>query len=109
MYGTSASCPAFASIIAIINEQRYAQGKKSIGFLNPTLYKNADVLNDIVGGSNPNCGTQGFTAVPGWDPVTGYVFTKCISPMCRLLICGNPRSLGTPNVPRMLQLFLKMT
>ena len=29
------------------------------------------VFNDIVNGSNPGCGTKGFQAAPGWDPVTG--------------------------------------
>ncbi|KDQ18021.1 hypothetical protein BOTBODRAFT_104857, partial [Botryobasidium botryosum FD-172 SS1] len=28
-------------------------------------------LNDITMGGNQGCGTPGFTAVPGWDPVTG--------------------------------------
>ncbi|KAH9025386.1 hypothetical protein EDB85DRAFT_1982937, partial [Lactarius pseudohatsudake] len=28
-------------------------------------------LNDITSGSNPGCGTDGFSAIPGWDPVTG--------------------------------------
>jgi len=30
-----------------------------------------NALNDIVGGNNPGCGSKGFTAVAGWDPVTG--------------------------------------
>ena len=29
------------------------------------------VLNDVTIGSNRGCGTKGFTAVPGWDWVTG--------------------------------------
>ena len=45
------------------------------------------VLNDITNGPNPNCGSSGFPAVPGWDPVTG---------------------LGTPNYPKMLKLFLSL-
>ncbi|KAH9176064.1 hypothetical protein EDB89DRAFT_2128850 [Lactarius sanguifluus] len=28
-------------------------------------------LNDITSGSNPGCNTDGFSAIPGWDPVTG--------------------------------------
>lgn len=88
VYGTSASSPTFATIIAIINEQRHAQGKGPIGFINPALYNNPEVLTDITEGNNPNCNTDGFTAVAGWDPLTG---------------------LGTPNVPRMLELFLKMS
>ena len=85
VYGTSASSPTFGSIVSIINEYRAAQGKGSVGFLNPTLYANPGVLNDIVEGGNQGCGTPGFQAVPGWDPVTG---------------------IGTPNTPKLLELFL---
>ena len=43
-----------------------------MGFLNPWLYSQGyQGLNDIVGGNNPGCNTQGFQAVKGWDPVTG--------------------------------------
>ena len=85
VFGTSASSPTFGSVVTIINEYRAAVGKGSVGFLNPTLYANPGVLNDITSGGNQGCGTPGFTAVPGWDPVTG---------------------LGTPNTPKMLKLFL---
>ena len=39
--------------------------------MNPALYSNPWMLNDITNGTNPGCGTVGFSAVPGWDPVTG--------------------------------------
>jgi hypothetical protein len=29
------------------------------------------MLNDITNGTNPGCGTAGFSAARGWDPVTG--------------------------------------
>jgi tripeptidyl-peptidase-1 len=48
-----------------INEERLAIGKSPVGFINPVLYENPWVLNDITNGSNPNCGTAGFSAVPG--------------------------------------------
>ena len=69
--GTSASAPIFASIVTLLNEARLAAGKGPIGFLNPTLYKNPSAFNDITIGNNPGCGTGGFNATPGWDPVTG--------------------------------------
>ncbi|KAI1786404.1 family S53 protease [Ganoderma leucocontextum] len=70
--GTSAAAPVFASTIALLNDRLVAKGKKPLGFLNPFLYtKAADALNDITAGSNPGCGTQGFPAKKGWDPVTG--------------------------------------
>ncbi|OCH90803.1 family S53 protease [Obba rivulosa] len=69
--GTSASTPVVASIIALINDELAAAGKPPLGFLNPLLYANPSVLTDITSGSNPGCGTNGFPALPGWDPVTG--------------------------------------
>ncbi|KAF8599999.1 subtilisin-like protein [Ceratobasidium sp. AG-I] len=71
--GTSASSPAFAGVISLLNDYRLSQGKPALGFLNPWLYSNATTgaLNDITSGSNPGCGTNGFTARAGWDPVTG--------------------------------------
>lgn len=45
------------------------------------------LLTDIKNGSNPGCGSSGFKAVPGWDPITG---------------------LGTPNYPKLLALFMSL-
>ncbi|KZT34237.1 subtilisin-like protein [Sistotremastrum suecicum HHB10207 ss-3] len=69
--GTSASCPTVSSVIALLNDFRLSNGKSTLGFLNPLLYANPSALNDITSGSNPGCGTNGFTARAGWDPVTG--------------------------------------
>ena len=68
---TGLSSPIFASVITLINEERTAVGKGPVGFVNPTLYEHPYVLNDITNGSNPNCGSSGFQASTGWDPVTG--------------------------------------
>lgn len=81
--GTSCASPAASGILSLVNDIRIANNQPTLGFLNPLLYKNADALNDIVGGSNPGCGSKGFTAVAGWDPVTG---------------------LGTPNFEKLSQL-----
>ncbi|KAF5333532.1 hypothetical protein D9611_002704 [Ephemerocybe angulata] len=71
--GTSASSPAFAGIVTLLNDARLAQGKSPLGFLNPAIYaKGYAGLNDITGGySNVGCGTKGFNATAGWDPITG--------------------------------------
>jgi len=87
IYGTSASSPTFGSIITLINEQRANSGKGPVGFINPTLYANPTIMNDITSGGNQGCGTAGFTAVSGWDPVTG---------------------LGTPNYSKMLPVFMNL-
>lgn len=68
-FGTSLASPIWASVITLINQQRTIAGKGPVGFLNPTLYENPWALKDIVNGSNPNCGSAGFHAVSGWDPV----------------------------------------
>ncbi|KAI8870009.1 putative protease S8 tripeptidyl peptidase I [Ramicandelaber brevisporus] len=69
--GTSLSVSIFASVIALLNDELIAHGKTPMGFLNPWLYQNAAALNDVTSGSNPGCGTNGFPATKGWDPVTG--------------------------------------
>ncbi|KAF2807064.1 subtilisin-like protein [Mytilinidion resinicola] len=70
--GTSAATPVLASMITLVNEARLSKGKKSLGFLNPAIYKNFDKFGkDVTEGANPGCGTEGFEAVEGWDPVTG--------------------------------------
>ncbi|KAG0307538.1 hypothetical protein BGZ99_001413 [Dissophora globulifera] len=69
--GTSASAPIFASVIALINDRLISKGKPVLGFLNPGIYSNPGIWNDITTGNNPSCETNGFSAQSGWDPVTG--------------------------------------
>jgi len=86
-YGSSLASPLFASVLTLINEERYVHGKGPVGFVPPVLYAHPYVLNDIINGTNVGCDTNGFHAAPGWDPSTG---------------------LGTPNYPKMLELFLSL-
>jgi len=59
-----------AGIISLLNDYRLSKGMASLGFLNPWLYGGGITgLTDITIGSNPGCGTDGFSAVVGWDPV----------------------------------------
>ncbi|KAK0755997.1 hypothetical protein N5P37_011466, partial [Trichoderma harzianum] len=83
--GISVSAPIWASIITRINAERLSIGKSTVGFINPTLYANPELMHDIVEGNNPGCGTNGFNASTGWDPVTGF---------------------GTPNYPALLNYFI---
>ncbi|KAI0356301.1 family S53 protease [Trametes cingulata] len=69
--GTSCSSPIFASIVALLNDERVAAGKSPLGFLNPLLYGSPSAFTDITTGNNPGCGTNGFSAKAGWDPLTG--------------------------------------
>lgn len=86
--GTSASNPVFASIITLINSERMHAGKGPVGFINPVLYSNPDILNDVETGANQGCGVdQAFRATRGWDAVTG---------------------LGSPDYERMRRLFMSL-
>ncbi|KAF7293014.1 Family S53 protease-like protein [Mycena indigotica] len=71
--GTSAAVPVFASVISFLNDELITAGRRPLGFLNPFLYSpiGRAALNDITVGRNPGCGTSGFSAGTGWDPVTG--------------------------------------
>ena len=62
-----ASAPVFGSVINLINEKRIQAGKSPVGFINPALYANPQVMNDVTNGNNPGCGTEGFKAVSGWE------------------------------------------
>lgn len=72
--GTSASSPEWAGFMALVNQQAAARGDSTVGFINPVIYgilkgsnsfSYSATFNDITTGSN------GKTAVPGYDLVTG--------------------------------------
>ncbi|SPQ24197.1 5c144f50-d437-4163-8e69-cc08c50b03a7 [Thermothielavioides terrestris] len=71
MHGTSVATPIWAAILTLINEERRAAGKSTVGFVHPVLYEHPEVFTDITTGSNPGCGGNGFPVEEGWDPVTG--------------------------------------
>jgi hypothetical protein len=64
--GTSCAAPTFSGVISLLNDLRLAAGKSALGFLNPLLYQNPQILTDITAGNNPGCNTDGFEAAPGW-------------------------------------------
>jgi len=77
--GTSASAPVSAGMFSLINAARLKAGRSSLGWITPWLYKlNGTYANDILEGKNnclreyEGCCEEGFTAKPGWDPVTGW-------------------------------------
>ncbi|KAI0893070.1 subtilisin-like protein [Annulohypoxylon nitens] len=85
--GTSAATPLIGAMFNRINEERLAVGKSTIGFVNPVLYANPGIFEDITAGDNGICGVEGFKAVEGWDPTTG---------------------LGVPNYPTLLKTFMAL-
>jgi len=76
--GTSASAPLWAGLIALADQ--YAG--RHLGFVNPTIYRIGRsaayhrAFHDITTGDNtptfPGHTINGYTAAPGWDPVTGW-------------------------------------
>lgn len=75
--GTSAATPVVAGMISLVNAQRIARGKSTLGWINPALYRYASFyIRDITSGNNrcpinKQCCAQGFEASRGWDPVSG--------------------------------------
>ncbi|OJT05440.1 Tripeptidyl-peptidase SED2 [Trametes pubescens] len=69
---TACSTPIVASVVALLNDLLAQQGRPPLGFLNPLLYSlgGTAAFTDVVSGSNPGCGTEGFPALAGWDPVS---------------------------------------
>ncbi|RDX46449.1 family S53 protease-like protein [Lentinus brumalis] len=90
VFGTSASCPVFASMITLLNDRLISAGKPTVGFLNPWLYsEGSKVFTDVTAGSSSiRCSDDDplrvLNATEGWDPVTG---------------------LGTPDFDRLLDAF----
>jgi len=86
--GTSASAPAMAGVVALLNQYQVSKGMQSrpgLGNINPQLYRLAqsepEVFHDIVDGDNkvicgqgtPDCldGAIGYAAAAGYDMATG--------------------------------------
>jgi tripeptidyl-peptidase-1 len=79
--GTSASCPLFAGLVSLLNEYRLQNGKSTLGFLNPLLYKMGAAktgYQDVTVGNNRLDEmsimklSEGYSCTEGWDAVTGF-------------------------------------
>ncbi|KAF8328681.1 peptidase S8/S53 domain-containing protein [Cantharellus anzutake] len=72
-FGTSCAAPTVAALVALLHDHQLRRGRRRLGFLNPLLYSGParNGLTDIIAGNNPGCGTDGFSAEKGWDPITG--------------------------------------
>ncbi|SMR60920.1 unnamed protein product [Zymoseptoria tritici ST99CH_1E4] len=83
--GTSASAPAVAAVIALLNDVRLRAGKPALGFINPLIYAlKGEGFTDITRGSTVGCNGSrnitgqaiipyaGWNATEGWDPTTGW-------------------------------------
>jgi kumamolisin len=68
--GTSFASPVFSAAIALVNQRRALDGKPPAGFLNPLLYRDAEVqatFRDVTTG-----GTDLYPCGPGWDRPSGW-------------------------------------
>jgi subtilase family serine protease len=71
--GTSFAAPMWAGYIALVNQQLAANGKSTIGFLNPTIYAQNVTSSYAADFHDITSGTSGsYSAVTGFDLVTGW-------------------------------------
>ena len=121
--GTSAGAPAFAGMVALINQ--FTQSSQ--GNVNPRLYQLAahspDAFHDITSGDNkvpcragtkdcPNSGLMGFTAGPGYDQATGVGSPNAYNLVMQwvsVVLSPNPLSFGNrlPNISSTLPVTLR--
>ena len=109
--GTSAASPSMMGLVTLINDALLAQGRPTLGFLNPKLYKlfesHPSAFTDITDGDNrclgqmPNdqvCCEHGYTAGVGWDPVSGLgsIVHKTIQPLLMAQMPAAPASAAIP-------------
>ena len=75
--GTSFATPMWAGYLALVNEQSVANGNKTLGFINPSLYtiglgSSYDTdFHDITSGSNGYSATTGYDLATGWGSPNG--------------------------------------
>ena len=75
--GTSFAAPMWAGYLALVNQQSVANGNKTAGFINPSLYaigggsSYSSSFHDINGGSNGYSATNGYDLATGWGSPNG--------------------------------------
>lgn len=75
--GTSFATPMWAGYLALVNQQSVANGNKTAGFINPSLYSIGEGssydsdFHDISSGSNGYSATTGYDLATGWGSPNG--------------------------------------
>jgi kumamolisin len=75
--GTSFATPMWAGYLALVNQQSVANGNKTLGFINPSLYTIGESssydsdFHDITSGSNGYSATTGYDLATGWGSPNG--------------------------------------
>ncbi len=85
--GTSFAAPRWAGYFALVNQQSVANGRSTLGFINPTIYTiglgssySAD-FHDITSGSNGTYPTEkGYDLVTGWGSPNGTGLINALAP-----------------------------
>ncbi|HEX4808923.1 MAG TPA: S53 family peptidase [Bryobacteraceae bacterium] len=84
--GTSFAAPRWAGYLALVNEQSVANGRSTLGFINPTIYSiglgsHATDFHDIISGSNGAYSTEkGYDLVTGWGSPNGTALINALAP-----------------------------
>ena len=83
--GTSFAAPLWAGFLALINQQSVANGNKTLGFINPSLYTigagssyDSD-FHDITSGSNGYSATTGYDLATGWGSPNGVSLINALA------------------------------
>jgi subtilase family serine protease len=83
--GTSFAAPMWAGYLALVNQQSVANGNKTIGFINPTLYTIGEGssydsdFHDITSGSNGDSATTGYDLATGWGSPNGSALLNALA------------------------------
>jgi len=70
--GTSFAAPMWAGYMALVNQQAVANGKKPLGFINPTLYAIGASSSYVTDFHDVTSGSNGYSAGTGYDLATGW-------------------------------------
>jgi subtilase family serine protease len=83
--GTSFAAPMWAGYLALVNQQSVANGNKTLGFINPTLYTIGEGssydsdFHDITSGSNGFSATTGYDLATGWGSPNGSALLNALA------------------------------
>ena len=83
--GTSFATPMWAGYLALANQQSVANGGKTLGFINPTLYSLGEGssydtdFHDVTSGSNGYSATTGYDLATGWGSPNGSALISALT------------------------------
>jgi hypothetical protein len=96
--GTSFAAPMWAGYLALVNQQSAANGNKTVGFINPSLYSigagasYASDFHDIVAGSNGFSATTGYDLATGWGSPNGSGLITALAGGANFSLSASPSS-----------------